>query len=192
MFFLSARKYDPGFSSRIRIRIFYPRIQGSKGHHFSDPQRLQNFSPRSYQKKCFSPKIKSKDVLTRGQRQYADPGSGVLLTPGSGMGKKSGSGSRIWIEQPGSCFRELKYLKFFDADPGWKKLRSEIENIRIRDKHPGSATMGKSHIKKLYVRSQWTKNSLTTQKFRQEKKLVTLVALVRHTTIYSELCCGSG
>ena len=131
MFFLSARKYDPGFSSRIRIRIFYPRIQGSKGHHFSDPQRLQNFSPRSYQKKCFSPKIKSKDVLTRGQRQYADQGSGVLLTPGSGMGKKSGSGSRIWIEQPGSYFRELKYLKFFDADPERKKLRSEIENIRI-------------------------------------------------------------
>jgi hypothetical protein len=30
----------------------------------------------------------------------------------------------------------LKILKFFDADPGWKKLGSGI-----RDKHPGSATL---------------------------------------------------
>ncbi len=35
-----------------------------------------------------------------------DPGSGAFLTPGSGMGKKSGSGIRD--EQPGSYFRELK------------------------------------------------------------------------------------
>ncbi len=35
--FLSSRKYDPGCSSRIRIRIFYPsRIQRSK-HRISDP-----------------------------------------------------------------------------------------------------------------------------------------------------------
>jgi hypothetical protein len=36
----------------------------------------------------------------------ADPGSGAFLTPGSGMGKKSGSGSEIWIrdEQSGSYF----------------------------------------------------------------------------------------
>jgi hypothetical protein len=43
-----------------------------------------------------------------------------------GMGKKSGSGSGMNIEQPGSYFRELrkqffgvKILKFFDADPGY-------------------------------------------------------------------------
>jgi hypothetical protein len=35
-----------------------------------------------------------------------DPGSGAFLTPGSGMGKKSGSGIRD--EQPGSYFLELK------------------------------------------------------------------------------------
>jgi hypothetical protein len=40
----------------------------------------------------------------------------------------------------------LKYLhKFFDADPGsgWKNadLGSGLEKIRIRDKHPGSATL---------------------------------------------------
>ncbi len=43
--FLSSRKYDPGCSSRIRIRIFYPscsRIQGSKKHQIPvpDPQHL--------------------------------------------------------------------------------------------------------------------------------------------------------
>jgi hypothetical protein len=60
-----------------------------------------------------------------------DPGSGALLTPGSGI--------RIRDEQPGSYFRELrnnfwvKILKIFDADPGWKK-------IRIRD--PGCKKFG--------------------------------------------------
>jgi hypothetical protein len=61
--------------------------------------------------------------------------------PGSGMGNKSGSGSgtRIRDEQPGSYFREhrnhflgVKILKFFDADPGWKKFGSEI-TFRIRN-----------------------------------------------------------
>jgi hypothetical protein len=47
---------------------------------------------------------------------------------------------RIRDEQPGSYFQELrnnilglKYLKFFDADPGWEKFGSGI-NI------PGSGT----------------------------------------------------
>jgi hypothetical protein len=51
------------------------------------------------------------------------------------MGKKSGSGSGIRDEQPGSYFLELrnhffwiKILKFFDANPG-----SGMETIRIRD-----------------------------------------------------------
>jgi hypothetical protein len=51
-----------------------------------------------------------------------DQGIGVFLTAGSGMDKKSGSGSemnnQVWV----------KILKFFDADPG-----SEMETIRIRD-----------------------------------------------------------
>jgi hypothetical protein len=44
-----------------------------------------------------------------------DPGSGSFLTPKSGMGKKSGSGSGIRIrdEQPGSYFRELRNFLFF-------------------------------------------------------------------------------
>jgi hypothetical protein len=41
-----------------------------------------------------------------------DPVYGAFLTPGSGMGKKSGSG------------------------PWWKKIGSGMEKIRIRDKHP--------------------------------------------------------
>jgi hypothetical protein len=54
------------------------------------------------------------------------------------MGKKSGSGSGINIEQPGLYFRELrnnfwvKILKFFDADPGWKEFGS---GINIPDPH---------------------------------------------------------
>jgi len=77
-----------------------------------------------------------------------DPGSSAFLTPGSGIrdGKQIGSGFRIRIrdDQPGSYFRELrnqffwvKILNLFDAYPG-----SGIEIIRIRDKHPGSATLG--------------------------------------------------
>jgi hypothetical protein len=57
------------------------------------------------------------------------------------MGRKSAPGSRIRDEQPGSYFPELfgvKILKFYDADPG-----SGIRDgkSRIRDKHPGSATL---------------------------------------------------
>jgi hypothetical protein len=51
------------------------------------------------------------------------------------MGKKSGNGSGIRDEQPGSYFLELrnhffglKYFKFIDADPG-----SWMETIHIRD-----------------------------------------------------------
>jgi hypothetical protein len=32
-------------------------------------------------------------------------------------------------------------LTFFDADPGWKNFGSRMEKIKIRHKHPGSATM---------------------------------------------------
>jgi hypothetical protein len=51
----------------------------------------------------------------------------------------AGTGSGAFLT-PGSYFRELrnrfwvKILKFFDADPGWKK-------VRIRDKYHGSATL---------------------------------------------------
>jgi hypothetical protein len=79
------------------------------------------------------------------------------------MDKKSGSGSGIRNEQPGSYFLELrnhaifgfKILKFFDADPGsgmgkirirdpgWKKVGS---GIRDPDKHPGSATLKRTKL----------------------------------------------
>ncbi len=91
------------------------------------------------------------------------------------MGGKSASGSGIRDEQPGSYFLELrnqffgffgvKILQFFDADPGsgmetvrigrdpgWKKVGS-----RIRDKHPGSATLVgilKATVKKIWIRSE--------------------------------------
>ncbi len=53
-----------------------------------------------------------------------DPRSGAYLPPGSGVSKKSrsGSGIRIGDEHPGSYFQEprnnfwVKILKFFDVD----------------------------------------------------------------------------
>jgi hypothetical protein len=71
-----------------------------------------------------------------------DPGSGVFLTPGSGMGKNR---IRIRDTYPGRTTRiisdslkpifELKYLNYLMRirDPGWKKFGSGMENIRIRD-----------------------------------------------------------
>ncbi len=35
----------------------------------------------------------------------------------------------------------VKMLKLFDEDPGWKQFGSGMGKIRIRDKHPGSATL---------------------------------------------------
>jgi hypothetical protein len=67
------------------------------------------------------------------------------LTPGSGIGKKSGYGSGM--NNPDHIYESLetifgvKVQKFFDADPGWKKFGSGMEKIRIRDKHPGSAIL---------------------------------------------------
>jgi hypothetical protein len=69
------------------------------------------------------------------------------------MGKKSGS--RSGMNNPDNISESLetifwvKILKFFDADRGWKKFGSGgwtnsgsgMEKIRIRDKHPGSATL---------------------------------------------------
>jgi hypothetical protein len=64
------------------------------------------------------------------------------------MGKKSGwCGSGMnnqdhISESLGTIFW-VKILKFFDADPGWKKFESGIREgkIRIRDEHPGSARL---------------------------------------------------
>jgi hypothetical protein len=58
-------------------------------------------------------------ILILDKNSFADPGSVAFLTPGSGMGKKSISGSRM---NSRSYFRELrnnflgKILIFFNAD----------------------------------------------------------------------------
>jgi hypothetical protein len=84
-----------------------------------------------------------------------DPRSGAILNPGSGIGKKSGSGSGMnnpdhTTESLETIFWVNKKLKFFNKDPGWKKFESGMkkfgsgirnEKIRIRDKHPGSTTL---------------------------------------------------
>jgi hypothetical protein len=73
------------------------------------------------------------------------------LDPGSGMGKKSGTGIRIQDEQPRSYFWifGLKYLKYF--------MRIRDGKIRIRDpgwknSDPGSATL--IYIFKLFAKFQ--------------------------------------
>jgi hypothetical protein len=56
------------------------------------------------------------------------------------MGKKSGSGSGMnnpdHISESLETIFWVKILKFFDGEPG-----SVMENMWIRDKHPGSATL---------------------------------------------------
>jgi hypothetical protein len=61
-----------------------------------------------------------------------------------------GESIRIWDEQPGSYFLELrnhlaffgvKILKFFEKDPGWRQFGSGMEKSQIWNKHPGSATL---------------------------------------------------
>jgi hypothetical protein len=70
------------------------------------------------------------------------------MTPGSGMGKKSKSRSGMNIPDDISENLEttfvLKLQKFYDVDPGSGILQtpgSRIENIRIQDNHPVSATL---------------------------------------------------
>jgi hypothetical protein len=83
---------------------------------------------------------------------YRLQGSGAFLTPGSGKGKKSGSGSRL--NNPEHIYDSLettfwvKILKFFDADPGWTNSYPGWKKFgsRIRDKHPGSATLIRTRI----------------------------------------------
>ncbi len=85
----------------------------------------------------------------------ADPGSGAFLTPGSGTGKKSGSGMNNPdnSESLKNTFSGLKYLnslmwirdmgmeKIRIRDPGWKKVGS---GIGVPGKHPGYATQIKT------------------------------------------------
>jgi hypothetical protein len=83
----------------------------------------------------------------------ADPdlGSGAFFTPGYRMGKKSGSGSGMnipdHISESLETFKylnslmrirdgEKKILKFFDANPGWKKFISGIWDEKKSD--PGT------------------------------------------------------
>jgi hypothetical protein len=50
-----------------------------------------------------------------------DPGSGAFLTPGSGMGRKSGSGTGIWFFGL-KYFNSLMRIRDGDSlDLGWEK-----------------------------------------------------------------------
>ncbi len=89
----------------------------------------------------------------------------AFLTPGSGMGKKSGSGSN----NPDHIFESLetsfwvKILKFFVANPGWFGSGNVhfFPMLRIRDKHSESAILEKSeHSVKLQI--SWTGDNFCT------------------------------
>jgi hypothetical protein len=61
------------------------------------------------------------------------------------MGKKSGCRSGMnnpdnFSGSSETMFR-VKILKFFDADPGWKRFGSGMKNIRIRDIQTASAKL---------------------------------------------------
>jgi hypothetical protein len=64
-------------------------------------------------------------------------GFGAFFNPGSGMGKQSGSGSGMnnpdHISESSKTIFWIKILKFFNVDPGWKKIGSGMEKSRIRD-----------------------------------------------------------
>jgi hypothetical protein len=62
----------------------------------------------------------------------------LFLTPGSGI--RDGLRGSYFLELRNHFFG-VKILKFFDADPGWKKFRSGIQDGKKLDKHPGSATL---------------------------------------------------
>jgi hypothetical protein len=62
----------------------------------------------------------------------ADPGYGAFLTPGPGMNNPD------HISESLETIFWVKIYKFFDTDPGWKKLGSEMEKVQIRD--PGQTS----------------------------------------------------
>ena len=72
------------------------------------------------------------------------------------MGKYSGSGSRMnnpdHISESLETIFGFKYLNSLmripDPGPGWKESGSGMEKTRIRDKHPGSATLFLSVVKR--------------------------------------------
>ncbi len=111
----------------LRILCRYPQVSTSAEGHSCQARQLRPVSAR------ITP-LRGK-YWTHIRRtihccSVADPVSGAFVTPGSGMGEKSGSGSGM--NNP-DHFRELRnnFLRIWD--PGWKKFRSGI-----RDKHLGS------------------------------------------------------
>jgi hypothetical protein len=73
-----------------------------------------------------------------------DPESGAFLIPGSGIGKKQGSGSGM--HNPDHISEGLEIIILVKISNSLMRIRHE-KKIRIRDKHPGSATLATTSLK---------------------------------------------
>jgi hypothetical protein len=58
------------------------------------------------------------------------------------MGITSGSGPRSYFREVRNHVSGGKILKFFDADPGWKKFGSGIRDGKNSDRDPGWKKIG--------------------------------------------------
>jgi hypothetical protein len=101
-----------------------------------DPQRLMQTIVYKLFTLCFLHRLEKNGVVTY---IVADPGSGAFLTLGSGMVRKSGSGSGMSNSDHISDSLEtifwVKILKFFDAGSGIENSDpgSGLEKVRIGD-----------------------------------------------------------
>ncbi len=95
-------------------------------------------------------------IQFQNKRQCCGSGSGAFLTPGSGIRiRDPDPGRTTWIiffraQKP---FFGVTILKFFDADPGWKKIGSGMGKNRIRDEKksdPGWKKVGSAKLAKRF------------------------------------------
>ncbi len=129
-----------GMGKKIRIRIW----DEQPGSYFRELSynflgyKYFNSLLRSRIWCFFDPQIRDHNTGT--YIQCCGSGSGIrcLFDPLIGMGKKSGSGSGMnnpdhISEHLETIFFGVKILKFFDADPGWKKFGYEIRGGKNSD-----------------------------------------------------------
>jgi hypothetical protein len=137
---------------RVEIKVFFTILPlNERVQIITDPDDPQIYGlPRTHgNTEPNSRRNQSEDGLPVLSVADSDPGSGAFLTPGFGIRDGLKVSIRIRDEESGSYFLELrnhflgvKILKFFDSDGDSSDPGSGMEKSWIRDKHPGSATLG--------------------------------------------------